>query len=553
MLLLHAFPISLTLMFLLLKVMLLLAGIIVIFVVVLRRRPGPSVSQAPAPRPDPAPEPQPPARTPAEPMRAAAMLQPAARTSATAPHGRQPAPALAALQLVFPELEIQSLIGQGGMGAVYRVRRLADGAILALKVVAAEGAHGQDFAARFQQETQALRRLDHPGIVAIRDFGRSGPWCWLLMDFVDGANLRQVVATGALSPKQTLALMGPLCAALQYAHDQAIVHRDLKPENILVDAQGAPHLVDFGMAKIGESGEALTASGIALGTVHYMAPEQVESSRVVDQRADIYSLGVILYELLTGRLPLGRFEPPSQRVPVDARIDEVVMRALERDPDRRWQRISQIADALRAIAAQPAPAPVPPAARNPGAAAVPASATAVVRPWGMEVNTFTMLLHLALFAGYLIPCAGFILTIIMWVTCRDLDPRIDVHGRIAVNWIISAFIYAVLSILLCFVLIGIPLLIVLALIGLIFPIIGSIKASQGEVWEYPCSIRFLGTPPASASRAGAGSVLTLGCLGVGLLFVLLVVGAFALLFTGRVVNAVASSPLRNISVQTTSP
>jgi serine/threonine protein kinase len=248
----------------------------------------------------------------------------------------------------LPAFEILALLGQGGMGAVYRVRRRTDGAAFALKVVRPGPGQEAVFAARFAREAEALARLHHPNIVAIYGHGRAGPWCWLLMDLVEGANLREIVATGRLSPAQTLALVPPLCAALQYAHDQGVVHRDLKPENILLDATGVPHLVDFGLAKLrdGDAASGLTNTGASMGTVHYMAPEQVASAKGVDHRADIYALGVVIYELLTGQLPLGRFESPSQRVQVDVRIDEVVLKALERDPERRWQQMRQVGKAV---------------------------------------------------------------------------------------------------------------------------------------------------------------------------------------------------------------
>ncbi|MBA3710789.1 MAG: protein kinase [Planctomycetes bacterium] len=426
---------------------------------------------------------------------------------------RRPAPSIADLQPHFPDLEILGLVGQGGMGAVYRARRVSDGSVLALKVVSGEGEQGDIFAARFLREAEALHRLDHPNIVAIRSEGRSGPWCWVLMDFIDGANLRQVVATGALSPTETLALVPPLCAALQYAHDQGVVHRDLKPENILIDQQGRPHLVDFGLAKLRRpaDGESLTVSGETMGSMHYMAPEQVERARGVDHRADIYALGVIIYELLTGRLPLGRFEPPSHKVAVDVRIDEVVLRALERDPERRWQQASHVQRAVEGIDRRAAPAAP--------ASSVP---TSTPRPWGMDLDVFNMLLHLSQFGGYVVPGAGWVLPIIMWATCRDLHPSIDAHGRNVINWIISHVLYAVMFVALCFVLIGIPLFVVLAICAVVFPLVGAVRASRGVVWSYPLTIPFLGSAPAAGSGSGASGC---GWLIIGLVVVVVVVVA----------------------------
>ena len=481
-------------------------AVVVLIVVLSRRRPVAAI--APAPEASAARGPQ-----------LAAALAPASRASGQ----RSPAPPIDELQAAFPELEILELIGQGGMGAVYRVRRLADGRILALKAVAGDGEHGEAFASRFLREAEALERLDHPNIVAIRAHGRSGRWCWLLMDHIDGANLRQVMATGALSPAQALALVPPLCQALQYAHDQGVVHRDIKPENILIDQRGVPHVVDFGLAKLSQeiSGEALTGSGVALGTLHYMAPEQVERARVVDHRADIYALGVVIYEVLTGRLPLGRFEAPSHSAAVDARIDEVVLRALERDPERRWQRASQVGDALERLERAP---------RSVGADAV---AAGDARIWGMDERGFLPLLHLSQFASYIVPLAGLILPLAMWLSGRDRSRQVDAHGRAVLNWTISALIYAFVSAALCFVIIGIPLFIALALFCIVFPIIGAVRAGEGRLWRYPLSIPFLPVsddPEVAPPRPGAGGVL-LGC-GLALVLAGLVVGGL-LLFSAR--------------------
>ncbi len=176
------------------------------------------------------------------------------------------------------------------------------------------------------------------------------------MEYIDGANLRETIRGGNLTPQAALAIVPQICEALQFAHDEGIVHRDIKPENILVDKRGRVKIADFGLAKLlGQSvpDVALTNTQQVMGTLHYMAPEQMKGAKEVDHRADIYSLGVVFYEMLTGQLPLGRFEPPSKRVHLDVRLDEIVLRTLEQEPGRRYQHASDVKtelDGLRGLA-----------------------------------------------------------------------------------------------------------------------------------------------------------------------------------------------------------
>jgi hypothetical protein len=163
---------------------------------------------------------------------------------------------------------------------------------------------------------------------------------YFTMEYVDGSNLRGLLQAGALPATQTLAIIPQLCDALQYAHDEGLVHRDIKPENILLDRKGRVKIADFGLARlVGLTPTYLTLTGTheVMGTLLYMAPEQMKRTHTVDHRADIYSLGVVLYEMLTGELPLGRFAPPSHKAAVDERLDQVVLRALAREPGERYQ------------------------------------------------------------------------------------------------------------------------------------------------------------------------------------------------------------------------
>jgi tRNA A-37 threonylcarbamoyl transferase component Bud32 len=261
-------------------------------------------------------------------------------------------PPPAELAKFFPQLEIIELLGQGGMGTVYKARQPALGRVVALKILPAKAADDPGFEERFKREARALAGLNHPNIVAVYDFGEAGEMPYFIMEFMDGATLREVVRAGKLSPREALQIVGQICEALQFAHDEGVVHRDIKPENILLDKKGRVKIADFGIAKILDQEPqdvSLTGAQGQVGTPHYMAPEQIERPHEVDHRADIYSLGVVFYEMLTGELPLGRFAPPSRKAQMDARLDEVVLRALEKEPERRYQHASEVKTAVESV------------------------------------------------------------------------------------------------------------------------------------------------------------------------------------------------------------
>jgi serine/threonine protein kinase/biopolymer transport protein ExbD len=198
------------------------------------------------------------------------------------------------------------------------------------------------------------------------------PLYYFLMEFVDGVNLRQLLQTGRISAREALAIVPQICDALQFAHDQGIVHRDIKPENILLDRRGRVKVADFGLAKIvgNEDGASVLASqlvsslapppespltdaGKVMGTPQYMSPEQIHAPGEVDHRADIYALGVVFYQMLTGELPGKKIEPPSKKVSIDVRLDEVVLRALEQKPELRYQQASVLKTQVETIAETP--------------------------------------------------------------------------------------------------------------------------------------------------------------------------------------------------------
>jgi predicted Ser/Thr protein kinase len=253
----------------------------------------------------------------------------------------------------FPHLEILGLIGRGGMGAVYKARQPNLDRVVALKLIRPRE-DDPTFAERFTREAKALARLSHPNIVTVYESGDAGGSQYLLMEFVDGTTLRDAMRAKALNPAAALKVIGQICDALEFAHSRGVVHRDVKPENILLGKDGAVKIADFGLAKVADpGGPSLTRTHQAMGTPHYMAPEQWEKPAEVDHRADIFALGVVFYELLTGELPLGRFDPPSRKVQVDVRIDEVVFRALEKEPGRRYQAVVELHTAMDNISRNP--------------------------------------------------------------------------------------------------------------------------------------------------------------------------------------------------------
>lgn len=260
----------------------------------------------------------------------------------------------------FPQLEIIECLGRGGMGVVYKARQKSLNRLVALKLLAPERADDPQFASRFEKEAHALAALNHPHIVAVHDFGQAGGFYFLLMEFVDGVNLRQLLQSKKLTPKEALSIVPPVCEALQYAHDHGIVHRDIKPENLLLDKEGRVKIADFGIAKmlgVASPGEGVEESQPA-GTPQYMAPEQMEHG-AADHRSDIYSLGVVLYELLTGEMPGGKLQPPSHKVQLDVRLDAIVLRALELKPELRYQTAGEFRTQVETIAFGPPPQKIP--------------------------------------------------------------------------------------------------------------------------------------------------------------------------------------------------
>lgn len=296
-------------------------------------------------------------------------------------------PALELLADRFPDLEILEPIGYGGMGCVFKVRQKHLDRIVALKILPAELSQDPAFAERFAREARMLAKLSHPNIVTIHDFGQAEEFSYLVMEYVDGMNLREVLRTGGLDSQQALVVLSALAGALDYAHAEGVVHRDIKPENILFDRRGHVKLADFGLAKLAYPSAinpTLTLTRQALGTPHYMAPEQWESPQDVDHRADIYALGVVGYEMLTGRLPVGKFDAPSSLTTLSTVVDDVIHKALHRDPAKRYQDARKMQDDLApVISAAPLTLWNSPFGKN-GEGVFPKRWEAMFREWASE-------------------------------------------------------------------------------------------------------------------------------------------------------------------------
>ena len=246
------------------------------------------------------------------------------------------------MQERFPQFEILEFLGRGGMGVVYKARQIALDRMVAIKVLPGERQGDVDFARRFEREAKILAQMNHPNIVTIFDFGEADGLYYIVMEYVDGVNLRDLLQDGKMDPRQALAVVPPVCEALEYAHEKGVVHRDIKPENLLLDREGRVKIADFGIASL------LGASAEKSGTPPYMAPEQEQGA--VDRRVDIYALGAVLYEMLTGERPGKPIEPPSKKILVDVRLDEVVLRALDKEPERRYKTAGEFRTVVQTIA-----------------------------------------------------------------------------------------------------------------------------------------------------------------------------------------------------------
>jgi len=279
---------------------------------------------------------------------------------ASVPPPRPQPPAETPRATVTPELPLPRLegfivlerIGQGGMGEVFRCSRDSDGLLVAVKILTPQMAAVPDYVRRFGREAAAMAQLDHPGIVRLLGRGKAGQHVYIAMELIDGESLRTWAHRNRPTAQQLAMLLAQVAHALTYAHARAVVHRDLKPDNVLVTKDLRTKVLDFGLAGLhAEGAQCLTQSNVAMGTANYMAPEQRKDAKRADHKADIYSFGVMTYELLTGELPVGKFPPPSKVVNgLDPRWDALIERCLESNPAGRPHSALELAHALEALA-----------------------------------------------------------------------------------------------------------------------------------------------------------------------------------------------------------
>jgi formylglycine-generating enzyme required for sulfatase activity len=247
-----------------------------------------------------------------------------------------------------PGYELLQQLGRGGMGEVRLAKETTSGRLVAIKFLSAQsGEDTTNQTKRFQREAELMSQVPHPNVVSVFKVGTSDGQPYLVMEYVDGGDLRKRLPTGQPLPiAQVRALVGPIAAALSHLHQQGILHRDLKPENILLQSGQTPKLADFGLAVAETQVGSLTLSGMAMGTLGYVAPEQ-HYRLPVDERADQFSLACVVYEMLTGQKPLGAFKRPSEHNPqLSETVDAVVMRALQEDRDDRYANVAEFAAAL---------------------------------------------------------------------------------------------------------------------------------------------------------------------------------------------------------------
>jgi len=263
------------------------------------------------------------------------------------------------LQVVLPAYEVIEMLGAGGMGAVYKARQRSLKRLVAIKILPLGMADDEfKFVERFRNEAETLAQMNHPAIVNVYDFGETpAGLLYFVMEFVDGTDLHQLIeSSGQLTGEHAMSIAAHVCDALAYAHRHGVVHRDIKPANILINREGHVKVADFGLAKMENPSQTsgLTRTNMTMGTPDYAAPEVFTAGMITDHRADLYAVGVMLYQMLTGHVPRGMFKLPSQKTPgTDPRFDAIIVRAMEANRDERYQSAAEVRQALDEIRTTP--------------------------------------------------------------------------------------------------------------------------------------------------------------------------------------------------------
>ncbi|UCE24254.1 MAG: serine/threonine protein kinase [Candidatus Zixiibacteriota bacterium] len=243
---------------------------------------------------------------------------------------------------------ITGRIGQGGVAEIYKARQESLDRDVAIKILSAQMTSDLDIVRRFERESMVIGRLNHPNIVHVIDKGQAGGRYYFVMEYINGASLREVIDTPRIALKTKLEMIVQVCKALDYAHKNGVIHRDIKPTNVLIDRQGNALVSDFGIAQMVCAPDSeMTSSDIVMGTLSYMSPEQKISSTNVDQTTDIYAVGIMLYEILVGKKPLGHFKLPSEinsQLPIE--FDSIILKCLAQEPKDRYQRAVELKDAI---------------------------------------------------------------------------------------------------------------------------------------------------------------------------------------------------------------
>jgi eukaryotic-like serine/threonine-protein kinase len=251
-----------------------------------------------------------------------------------------------ALQLsAIHGIEVHHLIGFGGMGAVYQARQINENRSVALKVARRSADLSRDFKSFLIHEAHVIAELNHKNIVKVYDFGSNDELVWIIMEFVNGPTVRDLILARQMKPDQALLLSLQLCDGLKHAHSRGVIHNDLKPENVMVDGDGQAKIIDFGLSRVRSYSYTIARPGKAIGTRHYMAPEQrANRPNDIDHRSDIYSLGVIMWEMLTGKVPTGPFSLPSGQC--NGPWHEIVQKCLSHNLENRWQSCAELFSAM---------------------------------------------------------------------------------------------------------------------------------------------------------------------------------------------------------------